>query len=94
METVMQSHICLFIGLSGNDERLDNLMLETKKSKHAYNPSETGNWGVAFSTSRKATDAFWWEERGVFLHTLDDYRIGLPRFLFDICQHAASASVE
>lgn len=91
METVMQSHICLFVGLSGDDERLDALMVEThEKQKHAYNRSETGFWGIAFSTSHDPNVAKTWKARGVFLHKLDGYDKDLPKFLFEICQRAAS----
>jgi hypothetical protein len=91
METVMQSHTCLFIGLSGDDERLDNLMLRTQsEGKHARNPTETAYWGVAFSTSHDPTDALRWEERGVYLHTLGSYQPDLPRLLFEVCQKAAT----
>jgi hypothetical protein len=90
METIMQSHICLFIGLSGNDQRLDSLILATKNDKHAYSSSRIGYWGVAFSTSKDPTVAKMWSERGIFLHCIDKYDPDLPRFLFEVCQGAAS----
>jgi hypothetical protein len=90
METVMQSHICLFIGLSGDDERLDNPMMETKESgKHAYNPTSIGYWGVAFTTSEDPVETRKWAIRGVYLQKLLDYSTDLPEFLFEICQKAA-----
>jgi hypothetical protein len=91
MKTVMQTHICLFIGLSGEDERLDRLMMETKnEGNHAYNPTQTGFWGVAFNKCDDPTDSLKWEKRGIFLQKVDDFDIDLPSFLFQICQNAAS----
>jgi hypothetical protein len=91
MKLVMQSHICLFIGLSGEDERLDKLIWETKdEGNHAYNTSQTGYWGVAFSASYNQAKARKWEERRIYLQKLDDYHTDLPNFLFEICQSAAS----
>jgi hypothetical protein len=93
METIMQSHICLFIGLSGNDQRLDSLIVTTmNENKHAYSSSRIGYWGVVFSTSKEPTVSKMWEERGIFLHSLDNYEPDLPRFLFEVCQSAASGS--
>jgi hypothetical protein len=89
METVLQSHVCLFIGLSGDDPRLDSLMVETYKDKHAYNRSETGYWGIAFSMSSEARITRQWADRGIYLQHLVDYRSDLPKFLFEICQQAA-----
>ena len=91
METAMQSHICLFIGLSGNDERIDNLMMRThKEKKHAYNPKDIGYWGVAFGVSKDPNDSRRWAKRGIYLQKLDDYHTDPPNFLFEICQNAAS----
>jgi hypothetical protein len=86
METVMQSHTCLFVGLSTEDIRIAGLMHESQK-KHAYDSGKDGYWGVAFST--KDVDRREWAERGIFLCQLSDYRHDLPSFVFQICQRAA-----
>lgn len=86
METVMQSHTCLFIGLSTEDIRVASLM-HASKGKHAYDPARDGYWGVAFNTSD--ADRQEWADRGIFLFKLADYRVDLPAFLFQICQRAA-----
>lgn len=92
METIMQSHICMFVGLSGNDPRLDSLIVTTKKdSKHAYTSGGIGYWGVAFGTSKGPTAAKIWAQRGIYLQVLDKYDPDLPRFLFEVCQSAARA---
>ena len=87
----MQSHICLFIGLSGDDLRLDSLIVTTHdRKKHAYNPTAIGYWGVAFSTKKDPASKNMRENRGIYLHTLNKYSDDLPQFLFEICQSAAS----
>lgn len=92
METILQSHICMFVGLSGDDPRLDSLIVTTKDdSKHAYTSGGIGYWGVAFGTSKDPSVAKVWAERGIFLQVLEKYDPDLPRFLFEVCQSAAKA---
>ena len=88
METILQSHICLFVGLSGDDERLDNLLM-LSKDKHARDSSKIGFWGVTVSTSTAIETERHWAERGIYHCRLNDYRVDLPLFLFQICQAAA-----
>jgi hypothetical protein len=87
--TIMQSHVCLFVGLSGDDGRLNTLISESKQ-RHAYNPGGIGYWGVAVSSSRDAALVRRWRDQGVYLQTVAEYLIDLPKFLFEICQGAAA----
>jgi hypothetical protein len=83
--SVMRTHTCLFIGLSGGDDNLDSL-LERCMAQHASGLDHSLYWGIAFSTSDK--DSTFWERRRVFLKTVPDYKKSLSQFLFRICQGA------
>lgn len=91
METIMQSNVCLFVGLSGDDQRLDSLLM-VSKDKHAYNSSQMGYWGVTLSTSDRIETARRWAERGVYHFRVTDYENDLPTFLFQISQSAGNCN--
>ena len=84
--SIMRTHTCLFIGLSGDDDNLDSL-LERCGKQHASRLDNSLFWGVAFSTTDK--NARFWKRRGIFLKRVADYDQALAQFLFKICQGAA-----
>lgn len=84
---IFRSTTCLFIGLSGNDANLRNMLAEVKDS-HVSRQSNIPFWGVRFSDDEDDPKKNTWLVRGVFQHTLPDYK-RLPEWLFDICQRAA-----
>jgi hypothetical protein len=86
--TILRSHTCLFIGLSGTDDNLVSL-LQTCKSQHASRKENTLFWGITFTTSKNAAQATLWEEKGVYSKTVSNYHTELPEILFGICQEAA-----
>jgi hypothetical protein len=86
---IMRSRTCLFIGLSGNDHNLNSL-LTTCQPQHASFNENTLYWGVSFTTSSESIIINFWENRGVYCKTIGSYGADLPRFLFKICQQAAS----
>lgn len=86
--SIMRTHTCLFIGLSGDDPNLDSLLVACQP-EHASLREHTAFWGVRFTDSNDAVEAGFWERRGVFCHAVSDYITALPNFLFLICQEAA-----
>ena len=87
MLTILMTHTCLFIGLSGTDDNLDNLLYRAQKS-HAYSTDNTACWGLTFKTAGEQHLCSFWEERGIFCQEISDYNSDLPDFLFKICQEA------
>ena len=87
--SIMRAHTCLFIGLSGNDDNLDSLLMACKQT-HASVEEGSPYWGIAFTTSNDEPTTMFWKSRGVFLKQISDYDHELPQFLFQICQIAAS----
>lgn len=98
--SIMQEHFCVFIGLSGSDPNLRNLLYAAKQ----YNPAaiQYPYWGVSFYRKVDETDPEYKEktgtqeafnavlvEMGVFPIELDEWSPDLPKYLFGICQVAA-----
>lgn len=85
---IMQSHTCLFVGLSGSDDNLESLLHRcypdhvSIAEKHAF-------WGLRFSDSDNASWKTLWAERGVSTWVVNDYSRDLPAFLLEVCQLAA-----
>ena len=86
MLTLMRTHTCLFIGLSGNDPALTSLLTDVKKI-HAIVGGTALFWGVCFTTDPDLK--LRWESRKVFCKVLNMYD-ELPDILFKICQTAAT----
>lgn len=86
--TLMRRHICLFIGLSGDDMNLDSILSSVHKS-HAISVNKIPYWGITFSTDGDRAKAGQWEDRGVFYKIISNYEHDLPEFLFSVCQEAA-----
>lgn len=86
--TLMRRHICLFIGLSGDDMNLDSILSSVHKS-HIISINKIPYWGITFSTDGSRAKAGQWEDRGVFYKRISNYQHDLPEFLFSVCQEAA-----
>jgi SIR2-like domain len=83
--TIMRTHTCLFIGLSGEDPRLDSHIISCQKD-HISLKDRNAFWSVSFS--RKESEADYWESRSIYCNKLTDWK-ELPEMLFTICQKAA-----
>ena len=86
LTTILLEHMCLFVGLSGDDPAIDSLAVI---ARDGYRQGKIPYWGVTIlkSPSQITIDAH--HERGIFVHSVSDYR-HLPDFLFRIVQSAAS----
>jgi SIR2-like domain len=82
------SHTCLFIGLSGNDHNLTNILTEVSDSHVGVRVGDPF-WGVRLSENSADSKMAMWNARKIKQHTLTSYS-DLPQWLFDICQRAAA----
>ena len=87
---VFTSNTCLFIGLSGNDANLTNLLTECCEN-HVSRNSSDAFWGVRFSADHHDPMLSIWRARGVCQLTVEEYS-RVPSILFEICQGAAEVS--
>lgn len=88
--TLLRTHTCLHIGLSGEDLNLESLM-NNVGSLHAGRPKEAAFTGVRFcersgKSAQKDVIATS-KASGIFTHVLNSWD-DLPTFLFRICQQA------
>jgi hypothetical protein len=88
--SILRSHVCLFIGLSGKDQNLRSLLARALDT-HAPT-GQSSFWGVVFMDSAENPMAGFWQDRGVYCKIVSDYSKALPKFLFSICQEAARLS--
>jgi hypothetical protein len=89
MRSALQSHFCMFIGLSGEDQLFDSLLV-TAHSGHpclAEGLPFLGAW-LAEAPNKLLTGQ--WEARGVCVHNIHNYKSGLAEFLFAVCRRAAT----
>jgi hypothetical protein len=82
---IMKSHFCIFIGISGKDDLMQEVFSDTKKKHIAYT-GENLYWGVTLTTDNERKKLL--EKCGIYLHKLRNYKTHLPDFLFGICQKA------
>jgi hypothetical protein len=87
MVSVLNGTFCLFIGLSGDDTNLRNILHDVN-GHHSSGSSRPPYWGFRFCTVGDPNISVW-EHRGVFPWTLSDYD-ELPGILLRICQAAAT----
>jgi hypothetical protein len=87
VRSIMDTNICLFVGLSDSDDHLRALAANAKKANPFANYG-LRYWAVTFKDSEDAAMANRWEERGVYQMQVNDYECDLPAFLFEICQQA------
>lgn len=81
----LSTHTFIYIGISGDDMHLQNLLTATNEN-HAITNERVRYSGVRFATKEGEMDVVM-EQLGVFTHLLADWD-GLPEFLFKICQAA------
>lgn len=86
VRTLLRTHFCLFIGLSGRDDNLDSWLVECRE-RHAANirPALT-YWGVSFTLKNDPVTADAWRRRGIFCKLVANYENALPSLLFRIVQ--------
>ncbi len=84
--SIMCSTTCIFIGLSGADDNLTSMLMDTN-ANHVSKQRGDKYWGIRF-TQLDDPRAHIWEERGVFQQIVDRYD-RIPEWLFDVCQIAA-----
>ena len=87
MYNIFQSHTCLFVGLSGSDDNLMNILQRASKS-HVSGENQHLFWGIRFGDDAEDPILVRWEGKGVYPLTLDSYD-DLPGWLFEVCQLAA-----
>lgn len=87
--TTMRTHSCVFIGVSGDDDKLD-WFLNRCNDTHASRLEGTKYWGITFMTDAKSPKKEKWKQRGVYPKVVVDYTTDLPKFLFGVCQTAAT----
>ncbi len=83
----MASHVCLFIGLSGEDKNLTQVLTEVAK-QHASMRQSWPFWGVRFGKKEAVLEEIW-RARKVFPYTVADHS-ETPDLLLDVCRRAAA----
>lgn len=90
MQAAMESHFCLFVGLSGEDQRFDALLVKAQERRGAASDG-LPYWGVNLAPRPGSDLSGDWESRDICVHDVGDFKRGLGEFLFAICQRAAQA---
>lgn len=86
LKYLLSSHFVLFLGLSGEDDRLAKINRQISKTHfHAHN---NGFWAYRVCSDGDALSDDW-EENGVFCKQVPDQKQGIPEILYKICQAAA-----
>jgi SIR2-like domain len=88
MLTIMRSHTCIFVGLSGADEHLQSLLYEANRD-HITKKDGVAFWGVRMTTDSSDFQKTIWGERGIATWEVANYERDLPTVLLGICQRAA-----
>jgi len=86
--SIMRTHTCLFIGLSGADLNLTTWLADVQK-EHPVKELGFPFWGISFTTSAKKGTYATWKDMGIYCKQLVDYENHLPEILFSVCQTAA-----
>jgi hypothetical protein len=86
LKYLLSSHFVLFLGLSGEDDRLAKINRQIQK-KH-FHAEINGFWAYRVCADDDALSDDW-EERGVFCKKVPDQKEGIPDILYQICQAAA-----
>ncbi len=81
---ILQSNFCIFIGLSGDDPNLRNILVKTKKEH--VSSEESLFWGIRFSSDENDRRKGTFEDNGIFQVTVPHAEI--PDWLFDVIQAA------
>lgn len=87
---VMTTHTCLFIGLSGDDERLKSLIFNANKMHPSITSDQFPFWGVVTRLADTSDDdrVSRWKEHGVHSKRFGSYD-EVPDWLLGICRRAA-----
>jgi SIR2-like domain len=88
---ILSSRFCLYIGVSGKDGHLDQLILKSIENHPALSETRLPFAGVKFSLEDDPLN-FQWKRRKIFVKTLDNWN-ETPSYLFKICQLAASGEI-
>ncbi|MGO9019189.1 MAG: SIR2 family protein [Syntrophobacteraceae bacterium] len=86
--TVMRTHTCILLGLSGDDANLDSFLVACKDN-HVCTRTRTLFWGLVLKDKEDLDRRRLWERRGIYMKVVSSYSQGQPSFLFEICQRAA-----
>lgn len=88
---LLSTHFVLFIGLSGEDDRISRLCAKAKESNPFILKHELPFYGVRVCSKGGAL-ASQWKARGVYCKEVAQLNRSIPNFLFSICREAASRS--
>lgn len=88
--SILRTHFCIFIGLSGDDSNFDSFLVRARDSHAAIDDGHLF-WGLAFLLKDRSKDkANHWTRRGIFPRELSSYKNDtLATDLLKICQTAA-----
>lgn len=89
---VFSRHTCLFLGLSGNDQNLTNILREVKQIHPSIRRGDLW-WGFRFSDDENDPCRDLWARHGVFQITVPPSYGEVPMWLLETCQTAAMASI-
>jgi hypothetical protein len=90
--STLRTRLCLFIGLSGDDDNLDSILVRVQEL-HGYANTRSAFWGVRLTVGDKPVEDQQWTSRGVYVKKLSSFD-DLPTFLFNVCQTAAQLRSE
>jgi len=86
LENLFATRFCIFVGLSGNDERLVDLLEKVqKRNQHA---KVERYWGYRLCRKPDANIDLW-DKRGVYSVEFDDLASGINETLLNICRLAS-----
>ena len=84
---ILRTHTCLFLGLSGSDSNLRNMLTEVHEH-HVSGLDSDAYSGVRYTLEEDPRSDSW-QHRGIYCVSLDSWDV-LPETLLEICQLAAS----
>jgi len=91
LSSIMMTHTCLFIGLSGKDLDLDSIIHNTI-GNHKSIQSNYPYWGVSFVSDDNEKNK--WKERKIFPYKIKSDFSDLPDFLITIAQCVANLRMD
>ena len=89
---LLSTHFVIFLGLSGEDDRLSKLANKAKKSNPFISDKELDYYGMRICSKNDSMKEQW-ENRGVFCLEVGQMQREIPKVLFDICRTAAENSL-
>ncbi|MBF0603547.1 MAG: SIR2 family protein [Nitrospirae bacterium] len=90
IQSIIRTHTCLWIGLSGNDLHLQHWALNAK-DHHAAREDDSAQYHVVWFTTdqTKKDDPLYTDGKRIFPFIVADWQNDLPKRLLEICQYAA-----